>query len=185
MLLEHGGNVGGVKEHDSKEALVISFEEVVKLIDSLKDSLKNSYPELVEFLGEVPPKKVQEAEEKLGVRFPESYRKFLERYGCGAFVGCEIYGVGVPETGVPSVVWFTLSEREAGLVPPWMVIVCTESEYDFCLDTSTFDESGECRVVSWLPGRPLDKQPYEFIFESFADFLYEYLREAIRSGWWA
>lgn len=153
-----------------------SFDEVVKIVDR--------YPKGPSFLGNVHPSKVREAEEKLGVRFPRSYRQFLERYGCGNF-GREIYGVTPSNTGVPSAVWFTLSEREDGFIPDWMVIICVEDEYIFCLDTSTLDENGECKVVSWIPGLlPFDKQPCELIFDSFADFLYECVREAIENGWW-
>jgi hypothetical protein len=151
------------------------FYEVSKTIDS--------YSVGPDFLGEVHPDKVREAEKKLGVKFPRSYRQFLQRYGCGNFGG-EIYGVGVTETRVPSVVWFTLKIREEGFIPDWMVIVCNEGEYVLCLDTTTFDENEECRVVSWIPGLQFDKQPYELTFEGFADFLYKYVRNAIDEGWW-
>lgn len=154
---------------------MIDFSEVSKIIDS--------YAVGPNYLGRVHPDKVREAEEKLGVKLPRSYRDFLERYGCGNFGG-EIYGVGIPETGVPNVVWYTLKIRKEGFIPDWMVVICSEGEYVFCLDTSTFDENDECKVVSWILGLPLDKQPYELTFESFADFLYKYVREAIEEGWW-
>ena len=152
-----------------------SFSEVAQIIDS--------YSEGPDYLGEVNPDEIDAAEEKLGVRFPKSYRSFLERYGCGN-LGCEIYGVGVPETGVPSVVWYTLSEREEEFIPEWMVIVCVEGEHVFCLDTSSFDENEECKVVSWILGLPFEAQPFRWTYASFVDFLHACVSSAIEEGWW-
>jgi cell wall assembly regulator SMI1 len=154
---------------------VANFYEVSRIIDS--------YSVGPDFLGKVTSNEIHEAEAKLGVKFPRSYKQFLQQYGCGNFGG-EIYGVGVSETGVPSVVWFTLKMREEGFIPNWMVIVCNEGEYVLCLDTATFDENEECKVVSWILGLPFDKQPHELTFESFADFLSEYVHNAIEEGWW-
>ena len=154
---------------------MIAFDEVAEIIDS--------YSEGPDYLGRVHPDEIATAEKRLEVSFPRSYKDFLERYGCGN-LGCEIYGVGVPETRVPNVVWYTLSEREEGFIPEWMVIVCVEDEHIFCLDTSTFNENGECKVVSWILGLPFDAQPFRWTYTSFADFLYECVREAIDGGWW-
>lgn len=152
------------------------FGEVSKIIDS--------YTAGPDFLGPIHPDKVCEAEEKLGVKFPRSYREFLERYGCGDFGG-EIYGITPSNSGVPSAIWYTLKIRDEGYIPEWMVIVSVEDECVFCLDTSAFDENGECKVVSWVLGLlPFDKQPREITFDNFADFLYERVQRAIQEGWW-
>lgn len=140
-----------------------SFDKVSRII--------NDYSTGPEFLGVVHPDRVCAAEQKLGVKFPKSYKQFLERYGCGTF-GCEIYGITPSNTGVPSAVWYTLKVRAEGFIPDW-------------LDASTFDENGECKVISWILGLPVEAQPYELTFESFADFLYEEcVRPAIEDGWW-
>jgi len=149
---------------------MIDFDEVAKIIDS--------YPAEFDFMGSMHPDRVREAETKLGVLFPKSYRQFLERYGCGCF-GREIYGVTASNTGVPSAVWYTLKIRQEGFIPDWMVIICAEDEFVFCLDTSTISEKGECKVVSWILGLSLDAQPFQYTFDSFADFLHECVHEAV------
>ncbi len=154
---------------------MIDFNKVARVIEG--------YSKGPDFLGKVHPDKVREAEEKLDAKFPKSYQLFLERYGCGNF-GREIYGVTSSNTGVPSTVWYTLKLRKEGYIPDWMVIVCNEGEYVLCLDTSTFDENGECKVVSWILGLPFEVQPYDLAYKNFADFLYECVREAIEEGWW-
>lgn len=152
------------------------FNEIAKIIDS--------HPAGPDFLGPIHPSKVREAEEKLGVKFPRSYKEFLNLYGCGNFGG-EIYGITPTNSGIPSAIWYTLELRKEGYIPDWMVVVSDEDEYVFCLDTSVFDERDECKVVSWIPGLlPFDRQPREISFDSFADFLYERVQRAIQEGWW-
>ncbi len=65
---------------------------------------------------------VQAAETALGCPFPDDYREFLERYGCGGIAGVEVYGLakgdeanwekGVWNPGIPSAVGITLRARE-------------------------------------------------------------------------
>ena len=153
----------------------MDFEEISRVIDSHADKF--------DFLGPLHPDKVREAEKELGVKFPRSYKQFLERYGCGDF-GREIYGITPSNSGIPSAVWYTLELRKEGYIPDWMVIVSDEDEYVFCLDTSVFDENDECKVVSWIAGLlPFDRQPYEITFDSFADLLYESDQMAIKEDW--
>ena len=144
----------------------------------------DSYTVGPDFLGPVHPDKVREAEMAVGVKFPRSYKRFLERYGCGNFGG-EIYGITPSNSGVPSAIWVTLEERKKGYIPDWMVIIGDEDEYVFCLDTSVFDGNDECKVISWVLGLlPHNRQPREIAFDSFADFLYERVQWAIQEGWW-
>lgn len=152
---------------------MVDFEEISKIIDG--------YTNTFDFVGPVHPDKVHEAEIALGVKFPRSYKQFLERYGCGVF-GREIYGITPSNSGIPSAIWYTLKIRKEGYIPDWMVIVSDEDEYIFCLDTSVFDENGECRVVSWVPGLPFEKQPREISFDSFVDFLYESVQMVVQEN---
>ena len=54
-----------------------------------------------ETFGPVPEAAVAAAEADLNVKFPEQYRDFLQRYGCGLFRGAEIYGLPDPEQNDP------------------------------------------------------------------------------------
>lgn len=44
-------------------------------------------------IGECSEAEIQNAEEKLGMRFPQEYRDFLKKYKAGVINGCEIMGI--------------------------------------------------------------------------------------------
>lgn len=44
-------------------------------------------------IGECSEAEIQDAEEKLGMRFPQEYRNFLKQYKAGVLNGCEIMGI--------------------------------------------------------------------------------------------
>lgn len=61
-----------------------------------------------ETYGPVDPEKIQSAERRLGVRFPDSYRTFLAEYGALLGDGVEIYG---------------LPEQDEDACPVWQSVV--------------------------------------------------------------
>ena len=69
----------------------------------------DAHPELADFVGGIPFEEVWVAEKDLGVTFPESYRDFVQKNGAGSFGGQTVYGLGVPDNGLPHVVWATNS----------------------------------------------------------------------------
>lgn len=48
-------------------------------------------------IGECSEIDIQNAEEKLGMRFPQEYRAFLKKYKAGVINGCEIMGINAPK----------------------------------------------------------------------------------------
>ncbi len=131
------------------------------------------YPDRARFVGPMPDRTIESAETQLGVRFPRSYRRFVERYGSLLFGSQEFYGLtNGPDDGVPSAIWCTSEERKHGL-PLWMVVVMNPGIGDviYCVDTSRVGADGEMPVIVWEPGLPLSRQSLRPLFPSFADFV--------------
>jgi hypothetical protein len=127
--------------------------------------------------GPVTEEEVVRAESQLGVRFPKSYRVFLQRYGCGSVDGYEFLGIvsGSVGEGWPGVVWVTKREREWGLPSDFIVVYRSGIGDTYCLDVGRTGPDGEAPVILWLPGAPLDEQCLDPVFESFADLVFDLL----------
>ena len=139
-------------------------------------------PDLVQFVGPVPFEEIWVAESQLSVTFPDSYREFLKRYGAGAFGGEPIYGVGVPDDDLPSVVWATKAIRKSDdFFPADLVVVQDTGQGDLlCLATSRMNEENECPVVQWIPEMSFEEQMFEVVNSTFAHFLLAVARRALR-----
>ena len=137
-------------------------------------------PEMGEWSGGVPFEEIWVAEGQLNVKFPESYKQFLQRYGSGSFAGEDIYGLGVPETNLPNVVFATDTLRTSDdFFPVDLVVIQDTGEGDLlCLATSRMDEAGECPVVQWIPEMSFEEQMFEVINRTFAHFLLAVARRA-------
>lgn len=144
----------------------------MELIEEVSGTIRR-YPDKARFVGPMPEEKMQAAERQLGVRFPASYRIFVERYGSLLFGSQEFYGLtNCAADGIPSAVWCTLEERKHGL-PESMIVVLDPGIGDviYCIDTSRVGADGEMPVIGWIPGLAVSKQPLRPRFPSFADFI--------------
>jgi hypothetical protein len=148
---------------------------VVKLAQLLKPARKSKPITL----GPVPEERVAAAERELGLRFPESYRTFLRRYGAGFLFGYEIAGVPLERcTDEEPPFWChvaddTLGYRQAAGLPEHYVVISGDGgDYWFLLDTSQTDANGECPVVAWGSGAD-----GPVVAANFLDFL-----QKIRAG---
>ncbi len=132
-----------------------------------------AYPEYAQFAGGVPFEEIWVTEQELEVTFPDSYRDFLLKYGCGTFGGSLVYGLGVPSDTSPSVVWATNLMRDSDdFFPADLVPVQGGAEGDvLCLATSRLDEDKECPVVQWIPEMSFEEQAFEVVHKTFAHFL--------------
>jgi antitoxin YobK len=61
-----------------------AYEEAVFLMKTKPDALY--------FEGNSSDKLIEDAEQRLNVRFPPTYKRFLTEYGAGSFGGSEFYG---------------------------------------------------------------------------------------------
>jgi hypothetical protein len=150
-----------------------TIEKAAEIIDANDD--------LAEFAGGVPFEEIWVAEQALEVTFPDSYREFLERYGAGSFGGIPVYGLGVPETGLPNVVWATEAVRTADdFFPGDLVVIQDTGEGDLlCLATSRMNDENECPVVQWIPEMSFEEQMFEVINKTFGGFLLRVARRGL------
>ena len=107
------------------------------------------------FAGPRSSELVELAENALGVRFPPSYREFVELYGAGSFGAREFYGVTTDEfvsASIPNAIWITLDERRTSSLPLAFVIIgdAGDGEY-FVIDTSLSGNDSESPVRTWSP----------------------------------
>ena len=137
--------------------------------------------DLAQFAGPVPFEEVWVAENGLEVTFPNSYREFLQRYGAGSFGGRPVYGLGVPENSLPSVIFATQIMREADdFFPADLIVIQDTGEGDIlCLATSRMNEENECPVVQWIPEMSFEEQAFEVVNKTFAGFLLRLARRAL------
>lgn len=134
----------------------------------------NKYPDET-ITGEgISNENIEELENILKVRLPDSYKDYLKTFGYGGIFGRYILGVeNPPNSG--SVIEYTKEWTQQGL-PKGFVVIEDVHEFLFCLNTNEFDQSSECPVVVYLPH---ESQPsYSVMYSSFE----EYLDDCIQDG---
>lgn len=141
----------------------------------------DSFPDLVQLAGPVPFEEVWVAEGQLAVTFPDSYREFLQKYGAGSVGGSDVYGLGVPASGLPNVIYATEIMRASDdFFPGDLVVIQDTGEGDIlCLATSRMNEDNECPVVQWIPEMSFEEQAFEVVNKTFAGFLLRLARNMV------
>lgn len=123
-----------------------NINTALELCEKYKDTFVTIRPQTTE--------SISKAEAKLNVKFPDSYKKFLYKYGTDGPVGIDIYGV-YDENGNGYVVDNTLDAREeeifesngVNFLYEYVVICGDGSGGYFVLDTSRMNKNNECPVV--------------------------------------
>ncbi|MFL9844156.1 SMI1/KNR4 family protein [Flavobacterium rhizosphaerae] len=146
-------------------------------IDKAFEIIENNIEEAF-FTGKINRETINTASSLLGVTFPDSYSRFLEKYGCGDIYGVEIYGIvsddNVEGRGIPSVVWLTKELRKDGVEYKFIPVSDTGDGGYYVLDTSKISD-GECPVVIVEPG---STGWYEDAYENFGAFLLDSLEQS-------
>ena len=128
-----------------------------------------------ESAGGVSDEAIRDAELRLGVRFPPSYRTFLAEYGNIHGTPFEIAGLSqeIAKDDEPPYWWDVVAcniqlRRVAGeLIPKDYVAISDDGgDYKFDLDTNRRDSQGECPVIVLGPG-----MDGVVVANSFIDFL--------------
>ncbi len=148
------------------------FEQAVEIIET--------HPNLADFQGEKSEELIAAAEAELGVKFPDSYRHFLRKFGNGGFYGREFYGLidaGFTRC-VPDAVGLTLDDREQFGLPHHLVRIHEVGEgTSMALDTSVWFDEYECPVVEYfLTGPPTE------LASSFGEFFLDEVKQALESA---
>lgn len=142
------------------------LERAVEMISQMRDA---------DFIGPKSETLIIAAEQRLGLAFPPSYRKFLACLGCGDVIGCEFYGLigeDFDNSGVPDAIWITLRNRKsAGLFDSFILVSDTGYGNYYAIDVSKKTPEGDSPVVEWQPlDSPEVRRP---IAEDFGAFLLE------------
>ncbi len=119
------------------------------------------------FTGGIDHIKISDIEKQLCIKFQESYKWFLSKYGFGGIFGVEILGCG--KAGVASVIRETERYRKLGL-PLDYVVISNSDEWVYCLDLKDGDKY-DCKIISWdriIGVRKIEAESfYEFILQEF------------------
>ena len=177
---------------DDATSCVRKEEKMSKITDQI-DRIFKKYGQVCFFSGGALKDEIKEAQQSLGVLFPEDYRQFLACYGAGSFGGCEIYGIlpAADTPGIPDGIWATRYLRQKYQLPEAYIAVAFDGYGGyFCIDTGSRGKDGLCPVVLWNMGKEeaaMDgdgggqekSQPAETVSESFESFLLSWLKEEI------
>ena len=143
----------------------------------------------IDFSGSQSLTTIRKAEDILKVKFPRSYKIFLEKYGCGGVGSLDIYGLikdedfqqhNIPFIAIPNVVWTTLQwHRDFGHPLHLIIISSVGDGAVYCLDTSKVNKEEECPVVvmpvcEYEPGFKL-----EVVADDFGQFFLEMIQKQI------
>jgi antitoxin YobK len=147
--------------------------------------LNNAYELLKEndgsfFKGKIDESLIIKAEKFLEVKFPKTYRYFLEHSGCGSFCSKEFYGISstnFENSTVPNGIWLTNNARKNFNLDKNLIIIGQSIEGYYVLDTSKMDGNYECPVFDWHAGA--DIKNLELIAEDFGTFFLNEINEVI------
>jgi antitoxin YobK len=111
-----------------------------------------------------PPEQIRDAEAKLGLALPASYRRFLESLGWAETDDFVVYGLGDDLPPLLDLVVSADLERSDdpdSAMPPHLLPICPDGMGNHeCLDTSK-EHAGDCPVVYWgrTTGRAIGMRP--------------------------
>ena len=151
-----------------------NFEKALRLIEENKQFLRKVYPQTEDT--------ILLAEDKLGVKFPFSYREFLKKFGELDFRSIEIYGIWKEtfDGGYADIVESTLENRSEYKTFHKYIIIENIDSFCYVLDTSQMNEDGECPVKAgyglFLPD---DKMVIKRVYEDFGDFLLDRIQQEL------
>ena len=152
----------------------MDYDEVASLIEEKRDvtvDFGTSDSEIVP-----PQKRIEETEQRLGVKLPPSYIWFLKTYGVGTIFGDDIYAISrsFSDQDMFDVASKTIADRNQGFLNDNEIAICTtDFGEQFVMDTSTKSEDGEYPVVRKMGDVRTQ------VADSFVGFLGRYIGEKI------
>ncbi|MCQ5455223.1 SMI1/KNR4 family protein [Bacillus paralicheniformis] len=122
-----------------------------------------------DFTGGISIEKINDIQENLNVKLPESYKWFLKNYGSGGIYGVDILGHGK----VSRVVTVTEDYRDHYGLIDGIVVIEYVDEFSYCLDTNRMVD-GECPVILWDNQEGYGRK----VATNFLEFFIENLKES-------
>ena len=121
-----------------------------------------------DFEGNKTEELVKKAENFLGLKFPNEYRRFLLEFGCGDVDGVEIFGLindKFETNSIPDAIAITAKERKSVALEKNLIIIGDSDEYYYALDLS----KTSAPVIELIPSkRACDCR---IVNNSFGEFL--------------
>lgn len=136
-------------------------KKVIEMIDI--------YRQEGDFFGEVTEKHIINAEQMLGLKFPQGYRDFVKKFGSGGICGVEIEGVQA-DLGA-SVVKATERWRKLGLNTN-LIVIEDSGEFVRCMHSAEVNDE---RVYSWARGG----KEVSLRYNTFEDYVIDMFQEGI------
>ncbi|WP_018352110.1 SMI1/KNR4 family protein [Longispora albida] len=142
-----------------------ALENAQRFIDTVRAD------EGAKFAGPCAVEVISEAEARLGLRFPPSYRLSLEELGTCDINGEEILGL-FEQPSTPGTIWGALKETLDARGDTALPDSCIVFYYDgmggsFVLDTAKADSEGEAPVYLWIGGASQPGDDLEMISADF------------------
>ncbi len=123
-------------------------------------------------------------EDRLGVNFPISYKKFLTQKGQGGVGSLFISGiraVNAEELFDTGIGWKVKNDRKQFNIPSHIIRIEDIGNGDcYALDLSQMNKEGECPVVVWPIGGYEATPELEIVAPDFGTFFFEMVEEQIR-----
>ena len=122
-------------------------------------------------------KEICQAEEYLGLKFPNSYKWFLESYGSGGMDTFDFFGIESDRENIAlfTVVYATDNYRKKGMKKE-LVVIQDYGDYVKCIDTSKCDENNESPIVNWSC---YDRGDIDFVSDTFMNYFLEILEDYV------
>lgn len=135
------------------------------------------------FFGEVSSSIISVAEKILELKFPNSYRLFIEQVGSGGPGSAFIPGVltnDVAKLKEGGIVWGVLKRRTSLQFPYHLIRLYDVGEgTTYCLDTSQMNGEGECPVVAWPVGGYEETPVLEIVAPDFGTFFLDLVKREL------
>ncbi len=133
------------------------------------------------------PEQIKDAEAKLGVPLPPSFKTFLEQAGEYSLPFWEVYWVGDSSLGYRHIAEANRSERDEAdsPLPTFLVTFHNNGMGDqVCFDTRSPDAGGECPVVFWDHERTPDQnlKGLQVLAPDFASWLRQEAEEGLNES---
>lgn len=161
----------------------MSMQDYEKAMELISEAVR--MPGVIStFVGPKPEKLVNLAQERLSVKFPETYRRFLLEYGAGGIGSFEIYGIIQEDFENHDylhldVVWHAHKERTASNLPNYLLPIFDLGDGElFCLDFRKKEEK-EVKVVGFTPGYSSPEQSLDVVAEDFGKLFLDQVQSAL------
>jgi hypothetical protein len=145
------------------------------------DAILEKYPNYGHVGGPVDEKVILSVEKRLGLTFPQSYRRFVAKYGYGSFCGLSVGGVyplATENNPSGSIILFNENARRVENIPEGILFIMVEDEYNVVIDTMQMkDEEAPVYEIELGGGYAIENMMP--VAKSFGEYFLRKVKEAV------